>query len=60
MYSSSPRYHRRPATPRIGKALLLRQFASDFVLEHGHPIPVPGPYEVRIKTVAVGLNPVDW
>lgn len=60
MYLGRTKLRRQPATPRLGKALLLHEFASDFVLDYTYPIPLPGRQEVRIKTVAVGLNPVDW
>lgn len=39
---------------------VLRHTARGEVSLGQSPIPVPGEHEVRIKTVAMALNPLDW
>ena len=54
------RMYRNVRTPKLAKALLVHEFGQEFILDYAHPVPIPGPDEVLIKCVAVGLNPVDW
>jgi NADPH:quinone reductase-like Zn-dependent oxidoreductase len=44
------------------EAIVYEEFGGAEVLRHesGVAVPVPGPGEVRVKTAAVGVNPVDW
>lgn len=51
---------RKSRAPLLAKALLVSHIGKDMILDYSYPVPVPGPDEVLIKCVAVGLNPVDW
>ena len=43
------------------KALVLKKpGAPDTLIPQEHSLPSPGPDEVRVKVMAVGLNPVDY
>ncbi|MEU7023389.1 NADP-dependent oxidoreductase [Streptomyces sp. NPDC046203] len=44
------------------EAIVYEEFGGADVLRHESEValPVPGPGEVRVKTAAVGVNPVDW
>jgi len=43
------------------KALVLKKpGAPDTLILQEHSLPSPGPDEVRVKVMAVGLNPVDY
>jgi NADPH:quinone reductase-like Zn-dependent oxidoreductase len=53
-------YARKPRTPTLAKALLIKAIGTDYTLEPYHPVPIPGPDQVLIRCVAVSLNPVDW
>jgi NADPH:quinone reductase-like Zn-dependent oxidoreductase len=53
-------YTRKPRTPTLARALLIKAIDTDYTLEPYHPVPIPGPDEVLIRCVAVSLNPVDW
>ncbi|KAL2847014.1 oxidoreductase [Aspergillus pseudodeflectus] len=53
-------YARKPRTPTLATALLIKAIGTDYTLEPYHPVPIPGPDEVLIRCVAVSLNPVDW
>lgn len=48
-------------TKRLMKAVLLHGYGDVNRLEYEDaPIPEPGPGEVLVKTIAVGINPIDW
>ncbi|KAF7366140.1 GroES-like protein [Mycena venus] len=42
------------------QALIIPSPKAPFTLVSDQPIPVPGPGEVRLKVLSVGLNPMDW
>jgi NADPH:quinone reductase-like Zn-dependent oxidoreductase len=41
------------------RVLFLKEKSGAFELRT-KPLPIPGPGEIIVKEIAVGLNPVDW
>ncbi len=46
-------------SPTQQKALVLQSKQGEFALKT-RDVPKPGPGDVLVKNIAVGLNPVDW
>ncbi|TFK81308.1 hypothetical protein K466DRAFT_502360, partial [Polyporus arcularius HHB13444] len=47
------------STPTQQKVLVLQAKQGEFALKT-RDVPKPGPGDVLVKNVAVGLNPVEW
>lgn len=43
----------------VSRVLFVKEKFGPFVLGTT-PVPIPGPGDILVKVVSVGLNPVDW